>query len=95
MTHSTPIAQSELVAAMALAGFVFGLLYFSALRRSVALFVGDDGRFVPLTLTLGRIAAAVAFLSVSARLGAASLLAAFVGFLIARAAALRAKRKAG
>ena len=40
----------------------------------------------PLALTLGRIAAAVAFLGFAAKFGAAPLLAAFLGFLLARAA---------
>lgn len=82
-------------AAMAAAGLVFGLGYFAALRRTVHLFGSGRGRFAPAALTLGRILAAVVFLLSAARLGALALLAAFLGFLLARALALRAARRAG
>jgi hypothetical protein len=77
---------------MALAGFVFGLIYFAALERTVILFASGRGWLGPLGLTLGRAAAAVIFLGLAAKLGALSLLAAFVGFLLARVAALRVTR---
>lgn len=95
MTHTELIAHPELTAIMAVAGLMFGLAYFMALKRSVALFVGGKGWLGPLALTLGRIGAAGGFLFVAAKLGAAPLLAAFVGFLMARALALRAERRAG
>ena len=53
------------------------------------------GWFVPLALTLGRIGAAVIVLGLAAKLGAASLLATFLGFFLARIVALRAARRAG
>lgn len=87
--------HSALTLMMALAGLLFGLLYFATLKRTVALFVGDHGWSRPLALTLGRIGATVVFLFIAAKLGAAPLLAAFIGFLIARALALRAERDAG
>lgn len=87
--------HSALTLMMAFAGLLFGLLYFAVLRRTVALFVGDHGWSRPLALTLGRVGASVAFLLVAAKLGAAPLLAAFIGFLIARALALHAERDAG
>ncbi len=51
----------------------------------------DNGsRLVPALLTLGRFAAAAGFLGVAASSGALPLLTGFLGFLLARAAALRA-----
>ena len=93
MTHNSLIVHSELTFMMALAGFALGLAYFAALKRSVALFVDRKGWFG--LQTLGRIGAAAGFLFVAAKLGAAPLLAAFIGFLMARAPALRAERRAG
>jgi len=93
MTHHA--LDPELTLLMAIAGLAFGFVYFASLKRSVSLFVGGKGWFGPLVLTLGRIGAAVAFLFVAAKLGAAALLAAFVGFLMARALALRAERRTG
>lgn len=81
-------------AAMAAAGLAFGLAYFAALRRTVLL-LGSGGRLGPAALSLGRIAAAVIFLGLAARFGAVPLLAAFLGFLLARALALRALRRPG
>ena len=87
--------QSELAALMAMAGLVFGALYFAALKRNVALFVGGCGWRGTLALMLGRLGAAVLFLVLAAKLGAVPLLAAFLGLLAARFSALRAARKAG
>jgi hypothetical protein len=90
MTHDGLLALSGLAIAMAVVGLVFGWLYFAAVRRSVALLLGGGHWFWSLALTLGRIAAAGVFLLVAAHLGAASLLAALIGFLAARSLALRA-----
>jgi hypothetical protein len=95
MTYTTVVSQSELIVLAAAAGLMFGLLYFAALKRSVTLFVGSDGWLGPLALTLGRVGAAAGFLFVAAKLGAAPLLTAFLGFLMARAGVLRAERRAG
>ena len=95
MTHTSLIAHPELTVMTALAGLMFGLLYFATLKRSVTLLVDGKGWLGPVALTLGRIAAAVALLVVAAKLGAAPLLAAFIGFLLARALTLRAERRAG
>jgi hypothetical protein len=95
MTHTTVISQSEPMAITAIAGLIFGSLYFAALKCSVALFVGGHGWLGPLTLMLGRIGAAAGFLFVAAKLGAAPLLTTFIGFLMARAVALRAERRVG
>jgi hypothetical protein len=95
MTHSTLMTHPELTLMMAFTGLLLGLIYFATLKRSVNLFVGGKGWFGPLALTLGRIGAAAAFLFVAAKLGAAPLLAAFIGFLIARVLALRAEKRSG
>ncbi len=91
----TDDASTALLAAgMIISGFAFGRLYFAALKQASALFASGGGWTGPLGLTLGRIGAAVVFLSLAARLGAAALLAAFLGFLLARTLALRAVRRA-
>jgi hypothetical protein len=90
-----PLTPFGLAAMMAVAGILFGLLYFAALRRSVALIAGRGGWLGALALTLARLGAAGAFLFGTAKLGAVPLLAAFAGFLLARAVALRSARRAG
>jgi len=95
MTHNALANKPELTMLAAVVGLAFGFVYFASLKRSVTLLVGRKGWVGSLVLTLGRIGAAGAFLFVAAKLGAAPLLAAFFGFLIARASALRAQRRAG
>ncbi|MDA9436874.1 ATP synthase subunit I [Bradyrhizobium sp. CCBAU 51627] len=96
MTRTGLIAHPELTLLTAFAGLMFGLAYFAALKRSVTLLVGSKNSWLgPLALTLGRVGAAVSFLLIAAKLGAAPLLGGFGGFLVARALALRAERKAG
>ena len=87
-------STAALAAAMIISGLAFGLLYFATLKRAAALVASGGGWMGPLGLTLARIVAAVIFLSLAAKLGAAALLAAFLGFLLARALALRAVRRA-
>ncbi len=58
------------------------------------LFTAGRGWVGPLALTLARIAAAVIFLGLAAKLGAAALIAAFLGFLLARTVMLRVARRA-
>lgn len=77
------------VFAAALMGFVFGIAYFIALRRTVSLFVASGGWWELSALTLGRLVAIAVFFMLLARLGAVPLLAAFLGFLLARAATVR------
>ncbi len=79
---------------LAFAGSLFGLLYFAALRRTAALVSEGRNWFGPLAFTLGRVGAAVVFFGIAAQVGAASLLTAFIGFLLARTIALRAARRA-
>jgi len=81
--------------AWAAAGFGFGVAYFAVLRRSVELYRAGDARLVPIALTLGRIAGAILFFGLAVRFGALPLLAALLGFLLARPLALRAPRGAG
>ena len=95
MTHNALTIDSELTVLMAVAGLAFGCVYFASLKRSVSLFVSGKGWFGPVALAFGRIGAAVGFLFVAAKLGAAPLLTAFVGFLMARALALRAEKRTG
>ena len=95
MTHNAVIIDPELTLLMAVAGLAFGFVYFASLKRSVSLFVGGKGWLGPLALTLGRIGAAAALLFVAAQLGAAPLLASFIGFLMARALALRIGTRRG
>ncbi|MGY3486939.1 hypothetical protein ACVW1C_004822 [Bradyrhizobium sp. USDA 4011] len=95
MTRTSLITHPELTLLTAFAGLTFGLAYFAALKRSVTLLVGSNSWFGPLALTLGRVGAAVGFLLIAAKFGAAPLLSGFAGFLVARALALRAERKVG
>jgi hypothetical protein len=82
------------VTIFAVAGLVFGLAYFAALRRSLDYYTAGQGRFKPAALTFGRFVAAVLFFGLTARMGAAPLLMAFIGFLLARVFALHAVRRA-
>jgi hypothetical protein len=77
------------------AGFGFGLAYFAALGRNVALYLEGGGLAAATGLTLARLAAAVAAFAFAARLGALPLLATLLGFLVARFVALNARRRAG
>lgn len=86
---STAVSGFTLAAAWAVAGLSFGLAYFAVLRVSVDLHYEASGRFVPAALTFARFAAAILFLGLAARFGALPLLTAFLGFLLARALALR------
>lgn len=97
MSFAIHPATLALALAMAAVGFAFGLLYFAALRRSVARLVvtgltTERSWVEPVVLTLGRWAATALLLAIAARWGAASLLATFTGFLLARLVATRAAR---
>ncbi|MGO9006661.1 MAG: ATP synthase subunit I [Beijerinckiaceae bacterium] len=95
MNQPTLTATLLITIAMAAAGFVFSLAYFALLRKTAILFAAGRGWSVPLALTLGRFVAVTILLGAAAKLGATSLLAAFAGFLLARALSLRAARRAG
>ena len=76
-------------------GVNFGLVYFQALLRTAELFAGDRGWLVPAGLTLARVVGAILFLAFVVQLGAIALLAAFLGFLLARMIALHSAGRAG
>ena len=76
------------------AGSAFGFAYFAALRRTVDLYATAGRWTIAAALTLSRIAAAAGFFAVAARFGATSLLAALLGFLIARGLAVRTAKAA-
>lgn len=92
MSHEMLVSSALLASSMALAGIAFGLVYFAALQKTAALFATGGGWLGPSALTLSRIGAAMIFFTFAVKLGAASLLAAFTGFLVARAIAVRATR---
>jgi hypothetical protein len=71
------------------AGLTIGIFHFALLRRTVDLYTGSRGGLMVVALTFGRIVGTVLFFALAARLGALTLLAAFLGFLSARAVALR------
>jgi N-ATPase, AtpR subunit len=93
MSETAAVHTAELAILAGSAGFAFGLLYFATLKRSIAVFAGGRGLLAALGLTLARFAAAVVFLGLAAQFGAAVLLAALVGFLLARTLALRSARR--
>jgi hypothetical protein len=87
--------NSLLIMLPAAAGLIMGLLYFFALRRTAAVMVCGGRWQIALTLTLSRILLAVALFTAAVRVGALPLLAAFGGFLAARALALHFAPRAG
>ena len=95
MNNISPPVMIALALPMALSGFAFGLVYFAALERSVILFASNRDWLGPLALTFARVAAAVLFLGLAAKLGALFLLAAFLGFFLSRFVSLRGARRAG
>jgi len=92
MTGASLAFVAALASGGAAAGLVFGLVHFAVLRRTVDLYGAGRG-LAPAALTLIRIAGAIVFFGLAARLGALPLLSAFLGFLLARVLALRAARR--
>jgi len=92
---SRAILIPVLTITLAAAGFGVGLAYFATLRGTVVIFASGRGWLVPLGLTLGRIGAAALFLVAAAKLGAAALIAALCGFVLARTLAVRAANRSG
>ena len=86
---------SVLAFGAAFLGLNLGLVYFRALLRTAELLAGDRGWLVPAGLTLARVVGAILVLAFMARLGAIALLAAFLGFLLARKIALHSTGSAG
>jgi len=93
MIVDAPLPWLALAAAALLGGVAVGLLYFAALRRAVDACATRRGWGGPLLLTALRLVGAAVAFGLAARLGAVVLLAAFLGFLAARAVALRNARR--
>jgi len=93
MTPNSLVPASLQASAMAIAGLTLGLCYFALLRWTVGMYGSGRRSFAPVGLTVARLAGAAVFFAFAARLGALSLLAAFVGFLAARMMALRGARR--
>jgi len=93
MTGASLTSAALLGSASAGFGLVFGLAYFAALRRTADLFSAGKGYLLPAALTFCRFTGAVAVFGLAAWLGALPLLAALLGFLLARAIALRTARR--
>jgi hypothetical protein len=92
MTADLFAADMARAAAAVTGGLVFGRLYFAALRKNVD-FYSDGHPLKASALVLGRLVSAAMAFALAARLGALPLLTAFIGFLLARALALRAARR--
>jgi len=95
MTDNMLAIDPVTTAILAIAGVALGFAYFASLKYSVALLAEGKGWLRPVAYALGRFCAAGALLFVAVKLGAAPLLAAFAGFLVARVLVLRAHRRAG
>ncbi len=76
-----------------LAGFLFGLAYFRAVRLTADYLTANKGWQIPALLVAVRLGGAIILLVYLARLGAMPLLAGFLGFLLARAIATRPARE--
>jgi F1-F0 ATPase (N-ATPase) AtpR subunit len=88
MSYPGTVANAWLLLAILVAGLAFGFIYFDMLRRTVNFYSSRHSWFWPTVLTFGRIAGAAILFSCAAKSGAVPLLAACLGFLLARAAAL-------
>lgn len=96
MIGAAPLAYAVVVALLTmLAGLVVGLAYFRALRLTADLFAQGRGWTLPLGLTLVRLAGLIAVLYLTVQLGAAPLIASFLGFLLARTIAVRSAAETG
>lgn len=93
MNGNDHLAGLGTVAAFAAIGAAFGLAYFAALRVNARLYLAGTGLGPPFALHVARLAAAALLFWVSARQGAAPLLAALAGFLVARLIAVRPARR--
>ena len=93
MTAMASSADVPAAAAFAGAGLVFGLAYFAALWRTVALLATGSSWIGPVLLTLGRVTGIVLVLAAAVRFGALPLAAAFAGVSLARLIALRIARR--
>ncbi len=93
MSFAAIVSDPALLPATLVAGFAVGLIYFAMLWRTAKLYDSGHSWFELAALTLGRISGAAILLASEAKLGAGPLLAALLGFLLARAAILHAVRR--
>ena len=75
------------------AGFACGFAFFRALAANVALYVSGRAKGRAIAVHVLRLAGVGAAFFAAAQFGAAPLLAALVGFLIARAVTTRKKKE--
>jgi hypothetical protein len=95
MSDAGTVANAWLLLPILAAGLAFGFIYFGMLRRTVEFYSSRYNWFWPTVLTFGRIAGAAMLFSCAAKSGAAPLIAACLGFLLARAAALYTVHRSG
>lgn len=93
MHDASPSAELVVASAMLAVGIAFGLAYFRALRWTIRR-RGTHTLVIHVVASLVRLLGAALLFGAAARLGALPLLAAFAGFLLARAISMRAVRKA-
>jgi len=79
----------SLDAAAGCAGAAFGLIYFSALRRSISLLANGARWQMVVLLSLLRVGLAVAAFLLLARFGAIPVICGAAGFLLARTILIR------
>ncbi len=82
------------MAALAIAGLAFGLVYFRAVALTAGRILSGAGPAGTVALVAGRLAGAAMLFALAAWLGAGPLVAAFAGFLVARAVTMRRARRA-
>lgn len=90
MTSAQVVDLLRAAAPFVLLGALLGAGYFAALRFSVERYLGGRSTGQAVALHVGRLLLAGAGFALIARAGAAPLLAALVGFMIARSLAIRA-----
>ena len=93
MTLMISMTEPERIVSMAIAGFAGGQIYFAVLRHAVDELAARRGWLRPLTLSLQRLALAAVLFIMAAKLGAAALLAAFLGFIAARLWAVHSAKR--
>ncbi len=91
MTRGSIDFALPIIASAALVGLALGAAYFACLRVTVRAYAASTGRGAAVALTCARLIGAALVFTIAARFGAGALLAAFGGFLVARAIAVRRK----
>lgn len=93
MMPMTAASEAARAVSMTVVGFGCGQLYFAVLKHTVADITARPGWLRPAALSLVRLGLAALLFTVAAKLGAISLLAAFLGFLAARTWAVHAAKR--